>query len=77
MKDNPRYLGDGVYISWKEEPYRELIITTGSHDLNEADNKIFLEPQVLGKLDDFLTELKHYLAAKIIAEEQSQKDPAE
>lgn len=47
---NPQYLGDGVYASWNGE---QIILTTGHHDPANADNVIFLEPDVLRALDAF------------------------
>jgi hypothetical protein len=40
----PRYLGDGVYVS---ESYGPVILTTGHHDPDQADDVIFLDEEVL------------------------------
>jgi hypothetical protein len=42
----PTYLGDGVYISEHQRECTMLVLTTGSHILEEAQNVIYLEPEV-------------------------------
>ncbi len=44
----PMYLGDGVYASVDE--YRGLVLTTGHHEPEKADDIIILEPDVLDNL---------------------------
>jgi len=39
-----RYIGDGVYADFDE--YHRIVLTTGSHNLDEAENRIYLEPEV-------------------------------
>lgn len=48
----PEYLGDGVYVS--SSPDFPLIITTGHHLPECADNKIFFEPEILRRLKQVL-----------------------
>ena len=48
---SPVYLGDGVYVAIEHGMAR---LTTGSHQEAEADNVIFLEPDVIGALQLFL-----------------------
>jgi len=43
----PTYLGDGVYAQ-VEDGY--IVLTTESHLKTEADNCVYLEPQVLTAL---------------------------
>ena len=43
----PRYLGDGVYAQVDNEDPTRIILTTGSHVLTDADNVIYLEPEVM------------------------------
>jgi hypothetical protein len=58
----PQYLGDGVYVS-RLGP--NLVLTTGHHDPDQADNVIALEPFVLENLRNYLgKELAEMLAAK-------------
>lgn len=56
----PKYLGDGVYLSFENGVVR---ITTGHHNPNEAQNVVFLEPETLIKLmtalNDLATEIKN------------------
>lgn len=42
--ENPMYLGDGVYV---QKTLEYVILTTGSHSLNEAGDVVYLEPEVL------------------------------
>ena len=55
MKE-PTYLGDGVYA--QETSYEDILLTTGSHREDEADNKIILEPQIVQRLVAWLNK-KH------------------
>ena len=41
------YLGDGVYVAIEDG---RLLLTTGSHRVEEAENRIYLEPEVMAKL---------------------------
>ena len=54
----PQYLGDGIYIQVNESDPSQLIITTGSHILDDADNTVYVdlgEARMLKKyLSDFL-----------------------
>lgn len=45
MKLEPRYLGDGVYVT--DLAQEGIMLTTGNHDPNEADSIIMLEPEVV------------------------------
>lgn len=47
----PTYLGDGVYAQFI---FDQLLLTTGSHLREQADNKIYLEPDVAKALVDYL-----------------------
>ena len=52
---NAEYLGDGVYIQqFPNCPERGLVLTTGSHKMANADAIVYLEPQVLDKLCDYI-----------------------
>jgi hypothetical protein len=39
------YLGDGAYASVREDD-NAVVITTGHHDPEQADNVVYLEPPV-------------------------------
>ena len=47
------YLGDGVYIH--ENSAQQVVLTSGHHDPEAADNRIYLEPGVIEQLKDWLT----------------------
>jgi len=52
----PRYLGDGVYAAVDaEDPFR-IIVTTGSHNPEVADNVVYLEPEPMRQLQQFIRE---------------------
>lgn len=59
-----RYIGDGVYAQY-EPCGASITLRTGSHKPEEADNTIFLEPQVLAALDGFR---KNIAEVELIAE---------
>jgi hypothetical protein len=44
------YLGDAVYVEWDGS---HLILRTGDHRDGECENKIYLEPIILQRLNDF------------------------
>jgi hypothetical protein len=46
------YLGDGVYVHLDESD--RIILTTGHHEPEQADNTIVLEPEVLDALKRWL-----------------------
>lgn len=52
MKSNSQYLGDGVYI--RRNDYGQLVLTTDSHNESEAQNVIFLEPEILTQLLEYV-----------------------
>lgn len=52
----PRYLGDGVYAQQSED--FPLILCTGTHELDEAEAIIYLEPSVLLQLMYYVEEIK-------------------
>ena len=61
MMLSPRYLGDGVYAQVyaqvdDEDGYR-IILTTGSHRLEDADNVIYLEPEVMKGVAKYIHDL--------------------
>jgi len=43
--ENPIYLGDAVYATMTEDG--EVILTTGSHHLADADNVVHLDERTL------------------------------
>lgn len=49
---SPRCLGDGVYAQF--EPMGRLVLTTGDHDLQKADNQIVLEGEVWEALKQYI-----------------------
>jgi len=49
---NPIYLGDGVYAQTSESG--ELVLTTDSHKVEEADNVIYLESSVITSLLEYI-----------------------
>jgi len=54
-RENYCYIGDGVYAFF--DGYG-ILLTTGNHDENKCDNKIYLEPNVLSSLNRFFLEKK-------------------
>lgn len=50
----PRYLGDGVYVKKHELDPMALVITTGSHNEEEADNRIVLELDTARQLQQYI-----------------------
>lgn len=42
-----QYLGDGVYLTKIENG---IVLTTGNHDPQLADNIIWLEPEIINEL---------------------------
>jgi hypothetical protein len=53
-----RYLGDGVYVSYKEGM---LLLTTGHHQAAVAEHKIWLEPEVAKALKTYIEQtIKEY-----------------
>lgn len=54
----PIYLGDGVYAQSDLANGFPLVLTTGNHEVALADNKIFMEPEVLQALINLLR--SHY-----------------
>ena len=52
MKE-PEYLGDAVYI--QPDPDGGFILTTASHLVDDAGNVIYLEPEVVKALVNYLT----------------------
>ena len=53
---NPEYLGDAVYC--QIDCFGMIILTTGSHNLHEAQNIISLEPRVYQNLVTYLKKIK-------------------
>ena len=49
--ENPQYIGDAVYAS---VDHGGLVLTTEHHDPNHAGNVIFLEPEGLRKLEEYI-----------------------
>jgi hypothetical protein len=52
---NPVYLGDGVYVAIERGMAR---LMTGSHLVAEAENVIYLEPEVISALELFIKRWK-------------------
>ena len=51
------YLGDAVYVVYKQK-LDELVLTTGTADENNCDDKIYLEWQTLEKLIKFIERIR-------------------
>lgn len=51
----PRYLGDGVYIQ-VDPKSGQFILTTSSHIFMDADDTIFLEPEIAQALVNYITQ---------------------
>lgn len=49
---NATYLGDGVYVT--VDGIYEIMLTTGDHREELADNKVFMEPRQVQSLIEFL-----------------------
>lgn len=49
----PRYLGDGVYASWRNGM---VMLTTGNHLEGLAESVIWLEPEVIKALQAYLAQ---------------------
>lgn len=52
----PTYLGDGVYAQLADA--NTVMLTTGSHDPAMAMNEIFLESDIIDKLQQFVEEAR-------------------
>lgn len=48
----PTYLGDGVYA--KQDELGRIVLTTGGHNDELADNRLVLEPEVADALIRYL-----------------------
>ncbi len=68
-----RYLGDGVYAQY-EPCNASITLRTGSHKAHEADNTIFLEPEVLAALDGYR---KNIAEVELVAEREYLRDMQE
>lgn len=55
MQDETVYLGDGLYAIRTAD---EVILTTGHHDPEKAENIIYLDIQVIQSLIKFLQKRK-------------------
>lgn len=55
MSDLSEYIGDGVYASFDG---CHVILRTGHHDESQCDNQIFLELEVLQRLNEFNNRMK-------------------
>jgi hypothetical protein len=49
---NLQYIGDGVYTHVDDS--RSLILTTGHHEPDQADNTIVLEPSIIKSLENYI-----------------------
>ena len=47
-----RYLGDELYADFNDD--HQIVLTTGSHKLEEAVNIIYLEPEVYQTLVEWM-----------------------
>jgi hypothetical protein len=52
--NNAQYLGDEVYVQEDSDDPSQIILTTGSHELGDSDNIIFLENCVIQSLYKWL-----------------------
>jgi hypothetical protein len=52
MKFTKVYLGDSVYAEWNED--YQLVLTTWNGYDDDPRNQIFLEPEVIKNLVDFI-----------------------
>jgi hypothetical protein len=59
----PRYLGDGVYAQMDNICREYVILTTDSHILENAQNTIYLEPDVIKRLKFFIADMEEDLNA--------------
>ena len=57
-RENHSYLGDGVYVEWQAES-QHFILRTGDHRDGHCDNKIYLEPSILGNLNLFVSRIEN------------------
>lgn len=48
------YLGDGAYATVDKDAFHPLILTTGHHDPEQAENVIYMEPSVMIALVDVI-----------------------
>jgi hypothetical protein len=51
----PQYLGDSVYI---QNDDTAVVLTTGSHDIDNADQVIYLEQEVIAQFLNWLERSK-------------------
>jgi hypothetical protein len=57
----PSYLGDGAYVQPHPEDPTSVILTTGSHRLGEADNRVYLDLEGINSLLEYLVNFKNQL----------------
>lgn len=57
-----QYLGDGVYADY--DGYA-VVLTTGTDVLEEADSKIYLEPDIIRQLEEYVQRLRHQLEGRL------------
>jgi hypothetical protein len=50
------YLGEGVYVEWDGE---DFILRTGDHRDSECQNRIYLNPSILDKLNNFKSRIEN------------------
>ena len=53
--DNVSYLGDGVYIQFDGFGY---VLRANHHEEHTCSDQIYLEPNVLTRLNDFVNKMK-------------------
>lgn len=53
----PKYLGDGVYVSHRAET-DDVVLTTGHHDPSLSMNIVVMEPEIVESLLEWLKALK-------------------
>ena len=51
----PQYLGEGVYV---QNDDKDIVLTTGSHDIDNADQVIYLEQEVIAQFLNWLERSK-------------------
>lgn len=56
--NNAQYVGDGIYIQIDDQDPTHLVLTTGTHIIEEAATVVFIEPSeirfLMAYMKDFL-----------------------
>jgi hypothetical protein len=71
---HPEYLGDAVYAQWDGH---RIWLTTSTHDMTAADDRIALNPNLLAALDAYRKRLREVLERQVPLDVASLNEAAE